>query len=483
MKLTAVVLLLLLTPQIAAAHLRRFEHIILIVQENRTPDNLFQGLCAPPFGRAPSCSTSPGPGQYNIQTHNWLNENSPSGVTKPHPVKLASTYDLTHTHHAFMVMCDAGPGNTCRMDGADFESCAPACPKNPEFGFVENTSGILNPYLELATQYGWANYMFQTNQGPSFPAHQYLFGGTSAPNAADDAAGIFAAENGNAIIGSGNIGCASPVDVRVRGKTVPLTVRLIGPDGEDLPGIYPCFERPTIVDLLPSNRTWRYYSAGSDIWTAPNAIQHICGSSGPGSPCTGKAWSDNVDTSNPADVLRDVANCQLRSLSWVTPTGQNSDHAGDNDGGGPSWVASIVNAIGTSTTCDGNTGYWLNTAILITWDDWGGWYDHEPPRILSSVQGDYERGFRVPLIAVSAYTRRGFIDNQRLDFGGILRFIEGNFRIARGALDFADARTKRGAGKFFDLNRRPRTYELIAAPKTAAFFLNDKRAALPPDND
>jgi phospholipase C len=68
-------------------------------------------------------------------------------------------------------------------------------PEQPQFRYVDHSSGILNPYLDLATQYGWANYMFQTNQGPSFPAHQFIFGGTSAPSAADDAAGIFAAEN------------------------------------------------------------------------------------------------------------------------------------------------------------------------------------------------------------------------------------------------------------------------------------------------
>ena len=80
-----------------------------------------------------------------------------------------------------------------RMDGAGDIPCSGTCATTPQFKFVDNSTGILDPYLELATQYGWANYMFQTNQGPSFPAHQFVFGGTSAPNAADDAAGIFAA--------------------------------------------------------------------------------------------------------------------------------------------------------------------------------------------------------------------------------------------------------------------------------------------------
>ena len=67
--------------------------------------------------------------------------------------------------------------------------------------------------------------------------------------------------------------------------------------------------------------------------------------------------------------------------------------------GGPSWVAAIVNAIG-------NSPYWSNTAIIIVWDDWGGWYDHvpPPPRLADGTKwgAGYVYGFRVPLIVVSA---------------------------------------------------------------------------------
>jgi phospholipase C len=139
---------------------------------------------------------------------------------------------------------------------------------------------------------------------------------------------------------------------------------------------------------------------------------------------------------NPADVLRDIKSCHLRSVSWVIPSGHNSDHANLTDGGGPSWVASIVNAIGNQPQCPNETTtYWNNTAIFITWDDSGGWYDHEPPTILAQPQGDYQYGFRVPLIVVSAYTPKGYIDHGRHDFGSILRFIQHNFGIAEGALN------------------------------------------------
>ncbi len=258
---------------------------------------------------------------------------------------------------------------------------------------------------------------------------------------------------------------------------------LITADGNQELEIYPCFEHQTMADLLPPSITWRYYapSAGS-IWTAPNAISHICESTGPGGECVGQDWLDNVDLT-PAHVLKDIAACNLRSVSWVIPTGVNSDHPQINDGGGPSWVAAIVNAIGNSSSCDGNRGYWEDTAILITWDDWGGWYDHEAPKILPQPQGDYQYGFRVPLLVVSAYTPERDINNVQHDFGSILRFIEFNFSLPVGGLNFADARAKTDLTGFFDLSRRPRAFRNINAPKDANFFLNDKRAPTDPDDD
>ena len=456
---------------VSAAQIPNFQHIVVIFQENRTPDNLFQGLCSAPFGSAASCSTTPHSSQYDIQTHSWLDKSSPSGVTQPALVPLANTYDLSHAHSAFVAQCDKDPlTGVCRMDGAAKVGCSGTCLSKPQFRYVDNSANTVTPYLELATRYGWANYMFQTNQGPSFPAHQFIFGGTSAPSAADDAAGVFASEN-MSVAGSG-AGCVAAAGT---------TVKLIDSTGENRT-IYPCFEHSTVPDILP-HISWKYYtpSAGS-IWTAPNAIQHICQSTGPGGKCIGPDWSANVDL-RPADVLTDIAACKLRSLTWVIPTGANSDHAKSNDGGGPSWVTSIVNAIGSSTKCDNNAGYWRNTAIIITWDDWGGWYDHVSPTFLLQPQGDYQYGFRVPLVFVSAYTPVRYINNEKHDFGSILRFVEHNFGIKEGALNFADSRATDALTGFYDLNRIPRTFPTISAPKRAAFFLHDTRKPTDPDDD
>lgn len=171
-------------------------------------------------------------------------------------------------------------------------------------------------------------------------------------------------------------------------------------------------------------------------------------------------------------------------MSWVIPGANNSDHNGKNEGGGPSWVASIVNAVGQSacTNPDGSS-YWESTAILVTWDDWGGWYDHEPPTILAQPQGDYQYGFRVPLIVISAYTPAGYIDNGRHDFGSMINFVENNFGVEMGILGFADARANGDdLSGFFGLSTIPRPYVTIPSILSAQDFINDTRPAEDPDD-
>jgi Phosphoesterase family len=468
-----------LMPFAALGQIQNFQHVVLIVQENRTPDNLFQGLCAPPYGGCAVPPTAAAP--YDIQTSNWTTK---KGTIQPGTVSLGNDYDLDHAHGAFNAMCDIVAGNppNCRMDGAAGVKCEPnkgaTCPANASFQYVDNSTGILDPYLTLASQYGWANYMFQTNQGPSFPAHQIIFGGTSAPSQVDDAEGIYAAEN------------TIPLNERIVGCIAPdfETVAVISPSsspppyGKESSTMYPCFDHETMADLLSD---WMYYGSAA-IWVAPNAINHICVPEN--GVCTG--WGDHVDATNPSEVLSDIGTCKFHNILWVTPTMVNSDHAGGNDGGGPSWVASVVNAIGNSKCTDTVNGqtfsYWQDTAILIVWDDWGGWYDHEAPTILAMPFGDYQYGFRVPFIFVSAYTGIGYVDNNRNDFGSILRFIENNFAdsgLTEGELGFADSRATTDLSDFYSLSQVPRPFVTISAPKGADFFINDPRPPEAPDDD
>src|SRR5262249_49657822 len=187
---TCVVLLWVFGAVPAQAQISRFEHIIVMFQENRSPDNMFYSLCLPPFGNSKKCSTTPTLIQYNIQTSNWLDKTSSTGTTQPGPTPLGGVYGLRHGLPQFKVQCDANAMGACTMDGAAGVTCTGTCPPHPQFKYVDNSTGILDPYLQIITQYGWANYMFATQQGASFPAHQFIFGGTSAPSADDDAKAI-----------------------------------------------------------------------------------------------------------------------------------------------------------------------------------------------------------------------------------------------------------------------------------------------------
>jgi phospholipase C len=414
----------------------KINHVVIIVQENRTPDNLFHGL-------------------PNADIAN-TGVNSRGQTIALAPISLANSYDLGHRHADFVLMYDNG-----KMDGADkVTACDPntsGCPPNPQFQYVQPSDVV--PYFQLAQQYTFGDRMFQTNQGPSFPAHQFLLSGTSAPSATSN---LFAAENTN--VGTG---CAAPST---------SWVWMIDPSGVESSTMYPCFDHPTLTDLLDSaGIAWKYYTPSPDsIWTAPNAIQHICGPVG--LDCMGSGWVKNVILRN-TQILTDIGGGKLSGVSWVIPTGQASDHAGMNEGSGPSWVASIVNAIGTSS-------YWSDTAIIITWDDWGGWYDHVPPPHVindgTSWGSGYVYGFRVPLIVVSPYAKSAYVSHTQHDFGSILKFVEVTFGLP--SLGYADVAAD-DLSDCFNFSQTPLQFQRISAPLNAEHFLTDRRPPTDPDDD
>ena len=106
----------------------------------------------------------------------------------------------------------------------------------------------------------------------------------------------------------------------------------------------------------------------------------------------------------------------LPAVSWVIPDDAHSEHppAGARDG--QAWVTRVVDAVMRSPD-------WGSTAIFVTWDDWGGFYDHvAPPRVDGNGYG-----LRVPGLVISPYARRGFIDHQVLSSDAYARFIEDDF--------------------------------------------------------
>jgi len=409
----------------SATYAEKFQHVVVIVQENRSVDNLFRGL--------PNA---------DVATSGMNSQGQTIPLTA---IPLETNFDLDHSHNAFEAMYDGGT-----MDGADqitifCSKGATNCPPpNAPFSYVDPSD--VQPYFQLAETYTFADRMFQTNQGPSFPAHQFIIAGTSAPAATSN---LFAAENpdGSATAGAG---CAAP----------PASfVALIDPLGNESSTIYPCFEHSTLMDLLDAKMIdWRYYApSATSIWTGPDAIQHIR---------NGPDWGSVV--LNQKQVLTDIANNQLAQVTWVIPDGADSDHPTQNLGTGPSWVSSIVNALGGSA-------YWPNTVVFITWDDWGGWYDHVPPQIY-----DYGYGFRVPLIVASPYAKAGYVSHVTHDFGSILKFIEETS--GPPSLGYADARAD-DLAECFDLNQTPINFTEVGAKYDAKYLLARIKAPTPPDTD
>ncbi len=393
---------------ISRATTSKITHVVIIVQENRTPDYLFQGV----------------PGADIAKTA----VDSRGQTVSLEQVSLAAPYDLPHAHSNWVTDYDGG-----KMDG--FDRGLSLRKHLRPFGYAPRSE--VQPYYDMATQYVFADRMFQSNQADSFPAHQYLISGTAAalPATSFNVSGnAFDRVNGR----SGQDGCDASSS-----SVVPT----INPsNGFPGPTPAPCFERPVLSDLLDQQSvTWRYYQhgRGAGLWHAFDAIRHVR---------FGQDYH-NVISSSP-QILTDISNNQLPGLSWVIPAGDAySDHAGSQSAKGPSWVAAVVNAVGQSQ-------YWNSTAIFIVWDDWGGWYDHVPPPQFNNF---YELGFRVPLVVISPYAKKAYVSKIQHEFGSILAFSEETFGIPKGALGATDVRAD-DLADCFDFTQNPRAFVPIKAP-------------------
>jgi len=407
----------------------KISHVVIIFQENRTPDNLFHGLKG-----------------ADIAEYGY---NSAGRRVKLAPIPITEPYDLDHEHRAYAIESDNG-----KMDGFNLEHSSyckgKTCIKQAvrAYGYVPRTEVV--PYFAMAEQYGFGDRMFQTNEGPSFPAHQYILSGTSTLNPSST---LRASENPFTPKQTYTGGCDAP-----QGSLV----QFIDANGQELQEGYPCFDRPALTDLVDAKGlTWHYYQShgGAALWNGPDAIKHIRDSS---------EYSTDV-TWPPSKVLTDIAGGNLANVVWVIPTGAESDHANTNNGSGPDWVASVVNAIGESK-------YWDNTAIFLTWDDWGGWYDHVSPPVYNS----YELGFRVPLVVISPYAKKGYVSHVQHEFGSILKFTEETFGL--GSLGTTDVRAD-DLSDFFNFNKKPRPFKQIPSVRHGDYFLTQPVSNEDPDDD
>lgn len=408
----------LLIPGPAKKGQQRIQHVVIIMQENRGFDDLFQGY--------PGADTQ----SYGLDSNN--------NKINLQPIPLESGYDLEHDIYSYFTDCNGTgslPGTNCRMNGFDKEStgCRGTC-KNPQYGYVPASE--TTTYFNMASQYVLADRMFTSHIDDSFISHQYI---------------IAAQANGAAYFPSSAWGCpGGPSDT----IATLSQQRVIGSPRKTV-----CWDINTLADELDAaSKTWKFYASTPNgdggIWSSYQAIKHIYNT---------PEWNSNV-ISPQTKVLTDVAAGQLANVTWVMPTCATSDHAGCGSNMGPSWVASIVNAIGQ------NKKLWKSTAIFVTWDEWGGWSDHVAPPF-----EDYDGlGFRVPLLMISPFAKQNYVSHVQYEQGSILRFAEDTFGLA--PLSAADSRANDPAVDSFDFTQKPRKFQTFAAKYSAQHIMN-----LPPD--
>ena len=339
------------------------KHIVFIIKENRTYDNL--------FGRFPE-----GDGATTGVTYD--------GQVVPLTKVKDKQVDLQHNHHAAVLDINGGA-----MNG--FSRVPNKAHQQTMQAYTTAAPGQLPDYWGWAQRYGLGDRMFTSVPSSSYPNHLYAVAGQSA--------NVIDGPN----IGTRWWGCDGPpwvtvpiasVDtMSVAGrKSVCLDIRSVPGEMRGHPGV-----------------SWGTYGSMPGQlgygWVALDAIKQVRESA---------AWDTHY---GPWQWFApDVADGHLASITWMTPPFDESDHPG-----GPSlcegelWTAQQVNAIMQSPL-------WKSTAIVIVWDDFGGFYDHvAPPHV-----DRFGLGPRSPLLVISPWAKRG-IDHQTYDFTSVIKFAAQTF--------------------------------------------------------
>lgn len=423
------------------------QHIVLIIQENRTFNNLFAT-----FPGVTGSTT----GLETIGTGSSKHTKRVK-LTESH---LYDRYDPNHSYVSFLTGYDGGQLDAFNLikpyRGTKLEGSQPYRYTNPS---------DVAPYWALAKQWGLANAMFQTQGSESFTAHQDLIRGGTAITPNESLID-------NPPYGHGVWGCDSPAGT----PTSLITTYL---QFERHKGPFPCTTSfptsdagyLTLRDLLDAKYvSWKYYTAevgdSGGIWSAYDVI---------GSVRYGSEWGTNVSWPS-TNIFNDISSGALPAMSWVVPDGADSDHPGSASDTGPSWVASVVNAVGSSQ-------YWNSCAVIVVWDDWGGFYDPVPPPLPRDDQGG--PGLRVPMIVISPYAREssasqpGYISNTVYEFGSIIQFVEDTFNLGR--LGTTDTTTN-SMLDMFDFYQAPRSYGTISSKYSKAYFLHRGPTHTPVDS-
>jgi phospholipase C len=424
------------------------QHIVLMIQENRSFNNIFAT-----FPGATGTTT----GEELVKVGNSYQQKKIQLTEVP----LEDKHSLTHLYRAYSTAYDDGAMDAFNLIKAVVSGKAEG--KAP-YQYV-NPSDV-QPYWTIGQDYALADEMFQTQGSGSFTAHQDLIrGGTKikrTESIIDDPS------NGSAW------GCDSPTGTKT---SLFTTARKFLKDK----GPFPCttdFPKAganyhTLSDLLDAKGvSWKYYTpeyqqgTTSALWNAFDVIAAVR---------YGSEWGTNVSWPE-TNIFSDISNGTLPAMSWVIPDAVNSDHPGYESDTGPSWVASVVNAVGQSS-------YWNSTAVVIVWDDWGGLYDPVAPPLIDKLGG---LGFRVGMLVASPYTPqssscagRGAVHTQ-YEFGSIVKFIEETFNL--GSLGTTDQRAT-SIANLFNFNQSPCPFQSIPSKRSRAFFLHQKPSGLPVDTE
>jgi phospholipase C len=396
----------------------KITHVVYIVQENRSFNNLFQGY----------------PGAYTVPT----GKNSYGDTITLQPVTLETVYEVDHSAQAMFAACNGTgslPGTDCQMNGFNNESSYGG-PTNPQYVYVPHSES--KPYFDMAHEWVVGDHMFQSHLDESFVSHQYVIA-AQAQSSVDLPDSLL-------------WGCAGgSSDV----------VDTITQDRNPYGGYQQaCFDYTTLGDELDkANLTWRFYASryGNDrggnggTWSGYQAVKHIF---------YGPDWKKDVKSPN-WTFITDVRKGQLANFTWITPECAESDHEQCGGGFGPSWVSALVNTVGESK-------FWDSTAIFVQWDDWGGFYDPVP-----APYEDYDgNGFRVPLLVISPYAKKNHVSHKHYETASVLRFAEDLYGLDQ--LAAADKRAASPAGDCFDFAQKPRPFVAIKAPHPAQFFVRHK---------
>jgi phospholipase C len=378
----------------AAEGIHKVKHVIVIMQENRSFDTYFgtfPGAAGIPMasGRPSICiPTGAGlPCARPFVDHADVNGGGPHG-------QVNASADIDNGRMDGFVEQLKGARRGCK----DPNNPACATSTTPDVLGYHTQSDIPN-YWAYASNYVLQDHMFEPNASWSLPAHLFLVSEWSASCTEHD----------------NPASCTNALQTPGRPSNTKAAAD-------------PIYASTDLTYLLHKNAvSWGYYIVAGTEPDCQNDAALSCqgvkqNAKTPGIwnplPYFDTVHADRQDANiQSVDSYYTAARSgTLPSVSWVVPSGAVSEHPPSPVSYGQSYVTSLINAAMSGPD-------WSSTAIFLSWDDWGGFYDHVPPP--SVDQNGY--GLRVPGIVISPYAKQGYLDHQTLSFDAYDKFIEDDF--------------------------------------------------------